>query len=80
MVNSVHMIDILGREFYLCDFIKYIIVQSCDAFELITFKLAVMLKTTKLCNMIPVGMTLIFSQGHSLTGACAVIVLESGMR
>ena len=38
-----------------------------DTYEPISFKLGTILDTTKFCSMIPVRMTLIFIQGHSVT-------------
>ena len=43
------------------------IVICHDTRELICFKLGMMLNTTKLYSLIPSWMTLMFTQGHSVT-------------
>ena len=56
MLNVLSTIDIQGRGFYLRDFIKYTfnIGLRRDACELISFKLCMMLDTTRFYTMIPV--------------------------
>ena len=44
------------------------IIMCQDTFEPICFKLGMMLNTTKLYILIPVWMTLMFIQGHRVTG------------
>ena len=39
-----------------------------DSYELMCFKIGVMLDMTKRYSLVPVCMTLIFSQGHKVTG------------
>ena len=39
-----------------------------DTYEWICFKLVVMLNSTKLYSLIPVWMTMIFTQGHRVMG------------
>ena len=59
------MINAQGREFCKHDFTKnaFIIGICSDAYDLIAFKLGVMLDTTELCSWIKVQMT-DSSQGH----------------
>ena len=60
-------------------FIKYMIniVKCQDTCESVCFKLGMMLDTTKLYSLIPVWMTLVFTQGHRQARTCAVILLLS---
>ena len=44
------------------------IVMLQDACERICFKLGMMLNTSKLYSLSPVWMTLVFTQGHRITG------------
>ena len=57
ILNMIHVISIQGREVYLCDFIRYTFnIGLCmDAYELICFKLVIMLDKTKVysISMIP---------------------------
>ena len=51
------------------DYIKYTInfVLCCDTWELTCFKLSMMLDMTKLYNLIPVCVILMFTEGHRVT-------------
>ena len=62
------MIDIKGRNFCLSDFINctFKIWICSDAFRSISLKLGKIMDTTKLYILIPVKVTLTFSQGHSV--------------
>ena len=44
------------------------IVMCQDTYEPICFKLGIKLNMTKLYSFIPVWMTLMFTQGHMVTG------------
>ena len=64
--------DIKGRDLYLCDFIKKKKKNRVntglysDIYRPISFKLGVMIETTKFCSLISVWVTLIFIQNNSL--------------
>ena len=70
MLNLFCTSNIQEKELCWRDFIKYMIniVVCRDACEPICFKLDVMLGMTKLYNLIPVWMTLVFTQGHRIMG------------
>ena len=61
---------IQGKELCWHDFIKYMIniVLCWDICEPICFKLGMVLYMTKLYTLIPVWMTLMFTQGHRKAG------------
>ena len=67
--------NILERELCRHDFIKYMInIVLCQGpCELIWFKLGVMLDTTNLYSVIPVWMSLMFTQGHRVTGKLELV-------
>ena len=62
--------NIQRRVLYWCDLMKYLfnIVMCQDTSEPTCFKLGMMLDTPKLNSLIPVWMTLMFTQGHRVTG------------
>ena len=66
MLNIFCIGKIEGRELDWCDFVEYTfnIFLCQDTCELICFKLGMMQDTTKLYKLIPVWMTLMFTQGH----------------
>ena len=66
MLNLFCTITIQGRELCWCDFMKYMFnsVMCQDICEPICVILGMLLNTTKLYCLIPVWMTLMFTQGH----------------
>ena len=67
--------NIQPRELSWCCFLKYTfnIVMCQDTSEPICFKLGIMLNAVKLCNGIPVWMTLLFTQGHRGKGKLELV-------
>ena len=67
--------DIQGREVYWCDLMKYMFNMSMwqNTCETICFKLGMMLHTTMLYGLILVWMTLMFTQGHRITGRLELV-------
>ena len=67
--------NIQGRELCWHDFMTYMfnIVMYRDTCDPICFKLGMMLHTTKLYCLIPVWMTLMFSQGHRIIGKLELV-------
>ena len=49
------------------------IIMCQDTCERICFKLGMMLNTTKLYTLIPVSITLVFTQGHRVTGKLELV-------
>ena len=66
---------IKGRELHRHHVMKYTlnIVMCHYTWEWICFKLGMMLNTTKLYSLIPVWMTLMFTQGHMVTGKLELV-------
>ena len=66
---------IQGRELFIRDLMKYTfkIVMCPDTCEAICFKLGMMQNTTNLCSLIPLSMTLMFTQGHGFTGKLELV-------
>ena len=62
--------NVQGRELCWHDFMKYMFNIICqDTYEpIFFFKLGMMLDTAKLYSLIPVRMTLMFTQGHRVAG------------
>ena len=80
MLDLPRRIDIQGRKFYLYAFIKYTFnISLCpDTYDLICFELGVMLDTANLCCVLPVWMTLIFTQGRRFTGKLELVTQMYG--
>ena len=70
MLNLFCTISTQGREFYICDFVKYtfVIGLPSDTYESICFKLNRLLDTTEVYSIIPVWMILTSTQGHRYQG------------
>ena len=75
MLNIICTSNIQGRELCWCDLMKCTIsiIMCQDTCELICFKLGMILNTTKLNSLIPVWMTLMFTQGHGVTGQVEIM-------
>ena len=75
MLNFLCTSNIQGWELCWRDFMEYSfnIVMLRDACERICFKLGMMLNTSKLYSLSPVWMTLVFTQGHRITGKLELV-------
>ena len=75
MLDWFYISNIQGRERLWCYFMKYMfnIVMHQDTCEPICFKLGMVLNTTKLYSLIPIWMTLMFTQGHRGTGKVGLV-------
>ena len=65
-LNTFRVISVQGRELYSADFVRYTlnIDLHSEAYQPISFKLGLMIDTSKLDILIPVYMTLTFNEGH----------------
>ena len=73
MLNSTDTINVQRREFclgafcfYFCTQLSLYIALCSDTYELISFELGVMIDTLKPHCLVPVWMTLTFTQGHRI--------------
>ena len=72
LIFSFHKINIHGRELNFGDFENmFKIGLRLDAYKPISFKLGMMIDTTKLYILIPLWMTLTYKKAR----ACAIILL-----
>ena len=70
MLNLVCTSNVQEIDFPCRDIMTFIInIVTCqETYGPICLKLGMLLDTTKLCTLIPVWMTLVFTQGHRVTG------------
>ena len=75
MLNIFCTNNIQGRELCCCNCVKYTfhIILCQDTCEAICFKLDIMLNVTTLYSVIPVWMTLMFTQCHRVVGKLELV-------